>query len=280
VPPTVEQLEKKVVEMANLPTLPGVLKKIGALTGSSESSAEDVAKIISTDQVLSAKLLRLVNSPIYGFPGRISSITHAVVLLGFNVVKGLVMGTAVFDTLGAGGEGLWNHSLGCAIISRRLAQEIKLAEPEEIMVAGLLHDLGKVILTFVCTADYHRTTQAAHETGRYIGDVEREVFGVTHTRVASWLAREWHLPGRLADPLTYHHNPELAKSGKHATAVVHVADILTRGMGYGQPGDDTMPPLNHEAYQGLGISYAQIDKVLEGVESEYAAGAAIFLSGD
>ncbi|MBX7258617.1 MAG: HDOD domain-containing protein [Candidatus Hydrogenedentes bacterium] len=275
-----EHIERKIVELANLPTLPGILKKVSLMTGGGESSAADVAKVISTDQVLTAKLLRLVNSPVYGFPGRISSVTHAVVLLGFNVVKGLVMGTAVFDTLGASGQGLWKHSLGCAIVSRKLAQQIGHAEPEEIMVAGLLHDLGKVALTFVFPNEYQKVVEEARASGRYVGDVEREVFGVTHTRVSSWLAAEWHFPARLAEPLTYHHNPELAKTNRDATCIVHVGDILTRGMGYGHPGDDSMPPLNHEAFQSLGISFTQIDKALEDAEIEFTTGVANLTYGD
>ncbi len=276
----IERIEKKIVELANLPTLPGILKKISLMTESGESSAADVAQVISTDQVLTAKLLRLVNSPVYGFPGRISSITHAVVLLGFNVVKGLVVGTAVFDTLGASGQGLWKHSLGCAIVSRKLAQQMGNSEPEEIMVAGLLHDLGKVALTFVFPKEYQQVLETARLANRYVGDVEREVLGVSHTRVASWLATQWHFPARLADPLTYHHNPELAKASKDATSIVHVGDILARGMGYGHPGDDVMPPLNHEAFQSLGISFSQIDKALEEAEIEFSTGVANLTFGE
>lgn len=273
---TAAQLEKKVVEMTNLPTLPGVVRHISRMVEDKKSTASDVGEMITRDQALSARLLRLVNSPVYGFPGRISTVTHALVLLGFNVVKGLVLGTTVFDTFGARTKGLWEHSLGCALTSRELARVLGLADVEEVMIAGLLHDLGKAVLSTITEADYETAMTAAQERNCHIGVVEHEVFGVDHARVASWLAREWHLPARLQEPLTYHHRPELAKCHKDVTAIVHLADVLTRGMGYGNPGDMSMPPLNHDAFRDLHLSFAQIDQVIEQTEIEFAAGNDLF----
>lgn len=276
---TLDQLEKRVVKMANLPTLPGILTKITQLTAGTQSGASDVAKLISTDPVLSAKVLRMVNSPIYGFPGRISSITHAVVLLGFNVIKGLVLGTAVFDTLGDDGKALWNHSLGCAIVSRRLAIAANLPEPEEVMVAGLLHDLGKVALAYVAPGYYVQAVELAKKNGTYIGEAEVEVFGVSHARVGGWLCEQWHFPPRLSEPLIHHHDPEQAKAGEDVAATIHVADYLTRGMGYGDAGDDTMPGLSTAAFERLGLQLTDVDDVLREAESDYGA-AALAFDGD
>lgn len=272
----VKQLEKKVLQLSNLPTLPNVVKHICTMVEDKRMGASDVGEVVARDQVLSAKILRLVNSPIYGFPGRISSITHALVLLGFNVVKGLVLSTAVFDTFAQHTRGFWQHSLGCAIISRRLAKELAMADPEEIMVAGLLHDLGKAVLSFVAPDAFEEALAMAEENHCHIAVAEREVFGVDHARVASWVAREWHLPDRLCDALAYHHRPDLAKAGRQTTAVVHLADILTRAMGYGEPGDRAMPTLDHQAFHSLAVSYEQIDGVIEHAEMEYDACADVF----
>jgi putative nucleotidyltransferase with HDIG domain len=265
-----------VAGLATLPTLPGVAKHISRMVEDRRTSAADLGELIAKDQALSARLLRLVNSPVYGFPGRISSVTHALVLLGFNVVKGLVLGTSVFESVTQSVQGLWEHSLGCAIMSRRLARELALPDIEETMIAGLLHDLGKAILSYVAPEDYEQALKIARTKRCHIAVAEREVFGVDHARVNSWLAEEWHLPPRLNDALTYHHRPDLAKHSKTATAVVHLADILTRGFGYGFPGDMSMPPLDHVAFESLGISYEQIDHVLELAEAEYASGVDIF----
>jgi putative nucleotidyltransferase with HDIG domain len=277
---TAEELQKKVTGLSNLPTLPGVAKHISRMVEDKNSNASDIGDVISKDQVLSARILRLVNSPVYGFPGRISSITHALVLLGFNVVKGLVLGTSVFESFAKQAQGLWQHSLGCAIVSRRLSRELGIPDVEEIMIAGLLHDLGKAVLWHVAEAEFSEAISIAKDRHCHIALAEREVFGVDHARVASWIADEWHLPPGLSDALTYHHRPDLAKHTKTGAAVVHLADILARGMGYGWPGDDSMPALDHEAFQSLNLSYEQMDRVLQQSELEFIAGTDIFTSGD
>lgn len=275
-----EQLEQQIADLSNLPTLPGVVKMLTTMVESEKTSAADMGEVISKDQVLSAKLLRLVNSPIYGFPGRISSVTHALVLLGFNVVKGLVLGTAVFDTLAKDAKGLWEHSLGCAVLSRRIAKERGLRDPEEIMVAGLLHDLGKVVFSFLAPEDFSAVLQTAHTKRCHVAAAEREIIGVDHTRVASWIAQHWHLPARLSDALVYHHNPMRAKTASDVASVVHLADILARGMSYGYPGDPVMPPLDHDAFQSLGISFDQLDRILLDAEIEYLAGVDILTTAE
>lgn len=268
-------IEKRVEELSNLPTLPGVVKVLTSMVEDTAVAASDVGDVIAKDQVLSAKLLRLVNSPVYGFPGRISSVTHAIVLLGFNVVKGLVLGAAVFDSMAGEAQGLWEHSLGCAVLSRRIAKERRMKDPEEIMVAGLLHDLGKVVLAFLAPTEYTLARQTALDRRLHIATAEREVFGVDHAHVASWIARHWRLPMRLSDPLVHHHAPARTVNFKDATAVVHLANILARGMGYGYPGDMTMPALDHEAFHAVGLSFVQLDRILEEAEGEYQAGVDI-----
>jgi putative nucleotidyltransferase with HDIG domain len=276
---TAEFIERKIEDLSNLPTLPGVVKILTAMVESESVSAADIGGVISRDQVLSAKILRLVNSPIYGFPGRISSVTHALVLLGFNVVKGLVLGTAVFETMAGETKGLWEHSLGTAVVSRRIAKTLGMRESEEVMVAGLLHDLGKVVLSFIAPEAYREAIARAEEQNCHVAETELAVFGLDHARVAARVAERWHLPARLAAALTYHHNPARAKQYHETVAVVHLADILARGMGYGYPGDWTMPPLDHEAFQSLGLSFEAIDRVLEEAEHEYAAGVDLLQLG-
>ena len=273
---TAERIQRQVRELSSLPTLPGVVQTISTLAGDINTSAQDMGQIVSRDQVLSSKLLRVVNSPFYGFPGRISSVTHALVLLGFNVVKGLVLSTAVFNSMAARSHGLWRHSLGTAVLARRIAKELKLPQVEEVMVAGLLHDLGKVILSHVAPDEYERVVDLAHNRRRHVAEIELEVCGVDHTRVGGWIAEQWHLPARLQDALIYHHAPGSARHSKEVAAVVHLADILARAAGYGECGDPTMPPLEHDAFHRVGLSFEQIDTLVMAAENEFLAGVDIF----
>ena len=274
--PDTAALKRKVLDLSTLPTLPGVVRFVTSMVEDGNASMQEVGETISKDQVLSAKILRMVNSPFYGFPGRISSVTHALVLLGFSVVKGLVLSTAVFDNLSKQHRGLWEHSLGVAVISRRMARAMGMQDSEEFMIAGLLHDLGKVVLAVVEPETYETVVRRAHEERVHISEVERAVFGVDHTIVASWVCDRWHLPPRLVESLCLHHAPRLAKQNIEAVAVVHVADIFARAMSYGNPGDATLPPFEAGAFNGLGLDINAYDQILKLAEEDYAEGIAMF----
>tara|TARA_R110001592_G_scaffold77247_5_gene232618 strand:- start:55 stop:903 length:849 start_codon:yes stop_codon:yes gene_type:complete len=274
-----EMLKRKVEDLSSLPTLPAFITVITSMVEDDSSNAQEIGEIIQRDQVLSAKLLKLVNSPIYGFPRRISSVTHALVLLGFNVVKGLVLSTAVFSDMAKDTSGLWDHSLGTALISRRIGEELGVSDPEECMIAGLLHDLGKVILSHLALEDYIQVMKAAHDRGVHIAEIEREVFGVDHTRIALWLALRWHLPDRLTDALTYHHAPSRAKCSQQMATIVHLADILARAQEYGEPGDGTLPPMDHEAVAALELSDDQIEQIMQDADQQYREGATAMTMG-
>lgn len=269
-------LKKKVTDLSALPTLPGVVRFVSSMVADGNASMQEIGETISKDQVLSAKILRMVNSPFYGFPGRISSITHALVLLGFGVVKGLILTTAVFDNLSRQHRGLWEHSLGTAVISRRIAKAINLPDSEEVMIAGLLHDLGKVVLAVVDAPRYEAAASIARQNREHISHGERAVFGVDHSQVSDWVSERWHLPPRLSEALCFHHAPRLAKSNPEVTAIVHVADVFARAMGYGDPGDNALPPFEPGAFAGLGLDTARYDAILREAEEDYLEGAVLF----
>ena len=140
----ITQYKGAVLAVQNLPTLPSVMYEVTALMDDPNVSIEQIEDTIGMDQVLSAKVLKMVNSPIYGFPGRISSVQHALVLLGFNVVKGLIISTSVFDDATETMRDLWNHSMACSLASAEIARVLKFKDHGEYAVAGLLHDIGKV----------------------------------------------------------------------------------------------------------------------------------------
>lgn len=271
-----DALRRKVKDLTGLPTLPGVVRFISDVVEDTQSSLQDVGEIIARDQVLSAKILRMVNSPFYGFPGRISSVTHALVLLGLGVVKGLILSTAVFDNLDRKHRGLWEHSLGTAVISRQIAKHRAMQDCEDIMIAGLLHDLGKVVLAVVEPEQYDQCIDLAMAQGIHIAQAERECFGVDHTTVAAWVSERWHLPLQLVECLTMHHRPLQAYQHPEAVAIVHVADILARAMGYGAPGDNVLPPFEPQAFHGLALSPESYDALLRAAEEDFHRGTALF----
>lgn len=272
-----QQLKAITKRIQSLPTLPQVVEKLTTMVESPDVTAKDVGRLIASDQVLGAKVLRLVNSPFYGFPGRISSISHAIILLGFNVIKGVVLSASVFDLMEKSMIGLWEHSLGCAIVSGRISRALGISDPEEISTAALLHDIGKVLIRVSLREDYDKIQGLVQERGYSFRDAELEILGIDHAQIGSWLAQEWNLPERLAIPITYHHAPEEAPKIKDRVSIVHIANSIVRAFGVGSGGDPWVPRISPPAWETVGLSRlglqdiaSQILEDLEEVDTHHA----------
>ncbi|GKS64005.1 histidine kinase [Nitrospira sp.] len=265
-------LRNRIERLGDLPTLPHVVQRIAAMIGRPNVSTEEIGSIIEKDQVLAAKVLRLANSPFYGFPSRIGSVSHAVIVLGFNVVKGLTLCASALSIMkDAGMDQLWRHSLGVAITANLLATRLEIKNPEELFVSGLLHDIGKVVL-YVKWPDVGNCIKDEFTTGsnRSLLDVEQELTGLSHADIGGSLADAWHLPITLREPILYHHNPPLAKEAVLQTAIVHVADILVKGLACGNPGDDLIPPLSKPAWELVGLDEQGLAECIDKASSEFA----------
>jgi putative nucleotidyltransferase with HDIG domain len=259
-------LRHKVESINTLPTVPSVLKRLSAIIEKPRITIVEISAFISNDPALTTKVLKMVNSAIYGFPGRIASVSHATMLLGLNVIKGLLLGVSVFELMQKTMSGLYEHSLACAIASRVIAQKKNLKEPEEISVAGLLHDIGKVILTLEFAKEYEAAMKEAEEKKLSIFEAEKNQFGATHADAGGWLAEKWRFPRNLIEVIEFHHRPALAKSAPLETAIVHVADLLVRARGFGFAGEDFVPEVSPVAYELLKLSEQDIRDVLREME--------------
>lgn len=253
----------QVLSVKDLPTLPTVLDEVTRLVEDPDSSTEQIAKAISMDQVLSAKVLKMVNSPIYGFPGRISSIQHALVLLGFNVIRGIIISTSVFDIMVQNMKGLWEHSLGCATACTIVARHAGFEEPEEFTVAGLLHDLGKVVTAVQLPELHARIGETVKQKDLTYFKAEKDVMGFGHDRINAWLARHWHLPGNIREGMSHHHHPETAQLYPDTAAVVNVGNFLVRVFEFGYGGDDQTAYLSPWALSHLGFKMSRLERIMD-----------------
>ncbi len=261
-----KSLKDRIENVRTLATIPTVANRLMELVADPAVSVTEISRFISSDPVLTTKILRMVNSPVYGFPGRISSVNQAVLLLGLNVVKGLLIGVTVFDLMQKAMIGLWEHSLGCAIMARLVAKKKGLKEPEEASVYGLVHDIGKVILALQLPEEYQEVMNEAQEKGVTVYEVENDYFSTTHATVGSWVAVQWSFPKRLIDVIGYHHKPQLSKVAPMETAIVHFSDILLRGKGFGFAGDYAVPPMDPTAFELLDLSPSDIKDILAEAE--------------
>ena len=255
-------------EVKNLPTLPGIVNKLTRMAEDPDTTTEQMGKVIAKDHILAAKLLRLVNSAFYGFPQRISSINSAIILLGFNVIKSLIISASIFEVMEAQDVELWEHSLGCAVVCSVLAARLGVKDPEEVSTAGLIHDIGKVAIKMELPKEYEMITRLARVKNISRLEAERLVLGLDHAEVGGWLAKSWNLPNKLVEPIACHHDPRLAKEEQLASAIVHFANVMIRGMGYGHAGDVWVPPLSSRAWRLLELAPADLDLLLEEVEEK------------
>lgn len=251
-----ERLKRITQTIINLPTLPTIVAKMLEIIDDPRSSARSLTRLINTDQVLTARILKLANSSFYGFPNPISTINLAVVVLGFETIKNLGLSVSVISRFAQArkdGELLdytrfWEHCVGVGVASRMLARMHGLRAIEsEAFVAGLIHDIGKVILSQYQTERYSECLRIAREEEMLLARAEERVFEASHAEVGSWLARKWNLPETLVEAIYLHHVPLAAKLRPELCAIVHFGDILARAARIGSGGDSLIPPF----YRGV-----------------------------
>lgn len=256
------ELRSQIESIASLPTIPSVLKNILKVIENPKISLNELGAFVSTDPVLVSRVLKVVNSPIYGFSGRISSVSQALLLLGLNVVRGMLFGVSVFEVMEKSMLGLWGHSMGCAVTAKIIAKRKDIAEPEEVSVAALLHDIGKVALSLKFPDEYKKTLTETTEKDLFIFEAEDSHFNITHANSGAWIAERWNFPKNLVEVIGYHHKPHLSKNVPLHTAIVHVSDILIRAKGFGFAGDNHVPPINQAAWEMLEFTEKDLREIL------------------
>jgi len=262
-------LRSKIENIDNLPTIPPVLRNLLNIIENPQVSLSEVGNFILKDPALTSRILRVVNSPICGFPGRISTISQALILLGLNVVKGMLLGVSVVDVMKKVMVGLWEHSIGCAVTARIISQRKASGYLEEVAVAALLHDIGKVVLGLKFSDRYEKIIADAGSKGIFIFDSEMNYFTVNHAAVGAWLTEKWKFPRSLAEVIEYHHKPHLSKNVPVQAAIVHLSDILVRAKGFGFAGDNFVPAIHPSVFEMLDLTETDIKDILDEMEDSF-----------
>jgi len=261
------ELKKIIMDTKTLPTLPGVINKLNTLSNDDKSSVQEMARIVSADQVLSARILRLANSPSYGFY-RVSTISNAMILLGVNVVKSLALSSSIFEIMEKNSVGLWEHSLGTATAAGIIARKLAIPEVEEITTAGLLHDIGKVIIGLKCVEQMPEIRRMIKMDELYVIDAEKTVLDTDHAEVGGWLSKSWFLPEKLSEPIACHHNVIASEDHRVKTSVVHLADVLIKASGFGDSGDSYVPPVQQIAWETLKLDESLLKEIIVELEDK------------
>ncbi len=254
----------------NLPTLPAILIKLLAACDAEDTAMADIATIISRDPVLTCKVLQLVNSTYYGCRYSFSNIEQAVVYLGANTIKNLAITMSIHQVFGHKSftslkkfniNVFWYHSLMCATLARRIAQRIGFTNIEEAYLAGLLHDIGRLILIATFPAE-HETILAKTKDRQNTLWAENQLLGVTHDEAGGWLLQRWRLNAMLADAVRYHHQPpDKIKEAFPLVRIIYTANILCQK-------NDVSEQEYADADLLTGLDHAALEEIVEGAEEE------------
>lgn len=276
----IEQKRIIIHKINSLPTLPTILTKIVALADDRNAKAADLGELLSHDPSIASMILKLVNSAYYGNLRHISSISHATVILGFQMVKTIAMGVLIYRSKGSGPEPsfdreqFWVHSIGVATIARKLA--LRLERPEQlqldaIFLSGLLHDLGKVIFDNYFTEEYREVSSMVQRDNLWIRDAEQQILQMDHCESGFYLARKWQFPTPVVEAIRYHHSLEKASErNRFLCSIVHVADYCCRQLALGSGGDAQQVVLDTSVQQ-YGLSPRLMDEVMAEVDRERAS---------
>jgi len=270
-----DEIRKSIDRMSKLPTIAVMLNKCSELMENSSVSASAVAEMISKDQSITSMVLRLVNSSFYGLPQKINSVNQAIVVLGFNTVRNLVLSCSVFDVFWKGDGStrfsmfeFWKHSIGCAAVAKIIGSRVGVHQFEDAFIAGLLHDVGKIVLARYFRDDFLMILRIVQEKNMLFKEVEKQILGFTHAEIGGYLAKKWNLPGNLIEGITFHHTPSLSKNNTNLVLAVHLADIVCRGLGFGSGGDDLIPQLDTSAWNNSGLTMRVLEKLLPEIDKE------------
>jgi HD-like signal output (HDOD) protein len=265
------QLQELIESINNLPSLPDVVYRVMDLVNDPDSSVSELVEVLLMDQAMTAKILRLANSPYYGFVRRIDTITQAVAVLGKNDIGDNVLGTALYGFMGLQGPGLfnrrefWEYSFACAQCTKILMR-LSSQPSEQVYVMALLHDIGRLVIDECHALENDKIITLAKDNAWPAQRAEREILGYDHALVGGLLAQRWRFPPLVVDLIRNHHQRtdhlEPGSQESQVRGLLDLADGIVRGEGLGANGDFSSTEIPEEMWFPLGLNSSHLEKVV------------------
>lgn len=281
-----KKLMKRLTQIDDLPTLPVIAMEVNKMLKDYEISIEKLSGVIEKDQAMVPRILKLVNSSFYGFKSRVANINRAIILLGFNTIRNAVVAVSIIEALavkkpveGFDIKEFWMHSVAVAVISKYLAGETRLNPPEDAFTGGLLHDLGKVILSQFFPELFRNVLIFARENNCSFYEAEKKEIYITHANIGTYMARKWKLPESLADTIRYHHALKKNVNDFNLLILVHTADTIANSFVNGKKEKPDLSLLYPDAAKKM---KPQLDNLMEWfpeIQEEIESACRFFLDG-
>lgn len=282
-----DNLDRIIGKIGFLPVMPWVVNRLLSIIEHDKSNANDLAEVIASDQTLTARVLKMVNSAYYGISREINTVTEAVVILGFNALRSLVISISIVELFGDGKNksaldhrSFWRHSIGCAVAAQELCRQQGRGRPEEAFVAGLLHDIGKVIFNEFTGNEYKAAVELTKKRDIAIREAERLMYGFDHSIMGAWLGSKWELPPSLQRVIAFHHRADELNAAEDLQAsemvrLITLADTMTKIADIGFSGDRTVHPLG-STVNTPGLSHEACVRIMRELSAKVSATAASF----
>lgn len=272
-------------DIGGLVTLPDVYLRINQLVESPDSSTDDIARVISQDPSFTLRLLRLANSALYGRSSTVETVSRAVTMIGTSQIRNLALSMSVaksFDGLPnelVSMENFWRHSLLCALAARHLAKEARRCDPDALFTAGLLHDIGELVIFNRMPGEAREALEAVLDSSDELPvyQAERQVMSFDHSQVGGELARAWKLPPLLEDCIAHHHDIGNAKKHPRETALVHIANTVALMAEVDTLDPADAPPIDPRAWEITGLSEDAVEPAVRQAQAEVIEAEKLFL---
>ena len=266
---TADALINKSLELVSPPT---TYMQLDTLIHDDNGSADDISQVISADPALTTRLLKVVNSPYYGFPSQISTIARAITIVGTSELTQLVLATSVihaFKGIPADlikMEDFWQHSIACAVTASSIAKKCKMPAAEQFFIAGLMQNIGSLVIYQTVPELAKEAITSALFGSETLYEAERRLLGFDHTEVGEALAKKWRLPAALTETIRHHHTPSEAELFPVETADIHISDIMVTSAGIdGHAGDRYVAKIDPKACENLKLDEHQLPDIMQQV---------------
>ncbi len=251
--------KRKITDAINsLPTLPAVYQNIIRVMSDKNSTMDDIANVISKDQTSSVKILQVANSPLFAASRTISTIKEAVMFLGFIEIRNIVIALSVINLVDKNKKfknfkpvDFWKHSLAVGVASRLIAKEVDKSILDKVFLAGIIHDIGKLVLLVYFEDDYLKVIDYINENRVFLVEAEKKVLGITHCDVGKTVLTNWKFADYLINSVYFHEIGLVDGKYDPVVAFVHLVNIYARAMNFGNPGDELIPQPNAELWNIL-----------------------------
>ncbi len=254
-----EHIRHKLRTIDSIATLPHIATEILSMMRNNNATMRHIAVVIEQDPSVTAKILKVANSPLWGYSGRVENVQRALVMLGLKQVSNIVIAISLYSTFAKlkpnpffDRAKFWLHSVGTAQVARKFTSQIGLHFHGEEFVAGLLHDLGKMVLDQFWGDLFQEIIQEARETSQPIFSVEQKRLGCSHAEIGAYLLQNWNFPSSIVNVLAYHHTPQLSEGYRDLVGVIHISEILCELWGVGFDEDlESSSPYDNPSWQFL-----------------------------